>query len=496
MSFLKRKNIKEVELTEEQRLEAQIAKTHREAHGTPISRREMLAGGVIPFAATITMPSWLKVFANAGVAQAEDLVCASASGGNLPAFVQIKLNGGMAMGYNFIANAPGGVLPTSLAKYGGGTASNVQLVQNFKNNAQFYVGSGFQQGVATTATLTTLSKTVFAGVPCVIGDDSSTQKLGLLGAVNDAGLRGNLIQSIGTADTITGLPANPAITAGLEAPLNITRLEDVLGSLGVSGALSTLTSAQKAKLFNTIQTLTAGQVAAIQGLNGADALSRLMQCANISNSTLIGNSGQLNISPLTDANFATLWGITANTATNNQNFVFATQVQNAINGNCGPVGMSIGGYDYHGNPKADTDAKDMAAGVLVGKILESFALKQKPGFIVVCSDGAVSSMESNTPGQPWASDGGGTSCIYMMYYDPIPPLASSFQVGQMTAGGRADDSFVTGGDPEKAAAAVLYNYLRVAYGSVAGDAKFSQVASSISFSTTQKDAISIFSKAS
>jgi hypothetical protein len=219
-----------------------------------------------------------------------------------------------------------------------------------------------------------------------------------------------------------------------------------------------------------------------------------MQCANISNSTLIGNSGQLNISPLTDPAFATIWNITNQTATSDQNFVFATQVQNAINGNAGPVGMSMGGYDYHGNPRATTDQRDSNAGQLVGRILESFALKQKPGFIVVCSDGAVSSMDSATPGQAWASDGGGTSCIYMMYYDPIPPVARGFQVGQMTAGGRADDTFITGGDPEKAAAAVLYNYLRVAYGSAAGDAKFSQVASAISFSTAQKDAIGIFSK--
>ena len=494
MSFKKNKiEEEEVPQSEEAKASQEIAERYKKAHGIPLSRREMLASGMIPFAATIAMPSWLKVFANAGVAQAEDLVCSTSAGGNLPAFVQIKLNGGAAMGYNFIANAAGGVLPTSLAKYGGGTASNLPLINGFANGAQFYAGSGFYAGLVATAQPATLMKTAFAGVPCVIGDDSSTQKLGLLGAVNDSGLRGSLIQSIGTADTITGIPATPAVTPGMEAPLNITRLEDVLGSLGVSGALSQLSSAQKSKLFSTIQNLTAGQVAAIQGLNGAETLSRLMQCANISNSTLIGNSSQLNISPLTNAAFATLWGITNATATNNQNFVFATQVQNAINGNSGPVGMSMGGYDYHGSTRAATDAKDNQAGVLVGRILESLALMQKPGFVVVCSDGAVSSDVSETPGQAWASDGGGTSCIYMMYYNPVTaPVANGFQVGQMTMGGRADDSFITGGDPEKAAAAVLYNYLAVAYGSAGGDAMFSKVASGISFSTVQKDLIRKF----
>ena len=199
MSFKKNKiEEEEVPQSEEAKASQEIAERYKKAHGIPLSRREMLASGMIPFAATIAMPSWLKVFANAGVAQAEDLVCSTSAGGNLPAFVQIKLNGGAAMGYN------------SLAKYGGGTASNLPLINGFANGAQFYAGSGFYAGLVATAQPATLMKTAFAGVPCVIGDDSSTQKLGLLGAVNDSGLRGSLIQSIGTADTITGIPATPA----------------------------------------------------------------------------------------------------------------------------------------------------------------------------------------------------------------------------------------------------------------------------------------------
>jgi len=493
MGKFEKKN--EVEKTAEEVAADNVLTGYLKEHGKPVTRREMLASGLIPFAASFAMPSWLQMFANAGVAQAQDSLCAKA-GSVLPAFIQFKANGGFAAGMNFVANAAGGQMVKDFSKYGGGSDANLSLVTEFSNKAQFLATSGFLTGLRTSALPETLAKAAFIGVPCRIGDDSGTQKLGLISAVGKAGLVGGILPNLGTEATTTGLSAEPAINRGTEPPLRVGRQEDVAGSLGVQGILNNLNQQQKEKLFATIKKVTADQTASLQGLNGAQTLSRLIQCANISNADLVtkGTAG-LNISPLGNNQFQTLWGINANTSTSAQNFVFASLVWNALQGNAGAVGLSMGGYDYHDGSRTTGDARDTTLGLMVGRALQSLALLQKPGFIVVCTDGAVSSAVSATPGAPWTSDGGGTSCLYAIYYDPTRDVkANGFQVGQMTSRGVADESFITGGNPELAAGAVLLNYLSVAYGSEAVS-KFELVAGRRPFSPDQIEKIKILSAA-
>lgn len=467
----KSKKNEEKNLSVSEKASEDVAKSYLQSHGRPMDRRELLASGVIPFAASVAMPNWLKMFANVGVAQAEDLVCTTAAGGDLPTFVQIKLNGGAAMSYNFIPTGKGGQLLSSYSRIGGGTGANIPLLRAFSNNAMFYAQSGFYTGLSSVVLPQTMSKSAFVGLMVSSQDDSSMNAFGMTGMIQKLGAAGSILPSLGRAETITGIAAAPAIVAP-SAPLRVGRYEDVIGALGVEGALKDMTSDQKIKLFTTIQGLTAQQVAGLSGMSGGATLSRLMQCANITNTSLIGNSGSLNISPLSNAAYATLWGITANTATTNQDFVFATMVYNAINGNAGPVSFDMGGYDYHNNPRATTDTRDIAAGVVVGKTLQSFALMGKPGYIVVCSDGSVSSADSDQPGAMFTSDRGLNGCMYIIAYHPTRGVTvaldqnstnTSQQIGYLTAGQDSDTSSVpTGNNPEKAAAAAFLNYVSFA----------------------------------
>ena len=153
----KLKDKKEVQKTSEELLRDSVVDGYTRHHGTPLTRREMLASGVIPFAASFAMPSWLQMFAKAGVAQAEDLICAKA-GSTLPAFIQIKANGGYAAGMNFVANAAGGQMVDDFSKYGGGTAANLPVVTEFGNKAQFYAQSGFLAGLRAVVLPETLAK--------------------------------------------------------------------------------------------------------------------------------------------------------------------------------------------------------------------------------------------------------------------------------------------------------------------------------------------------
>lgn len=447
-----------------------VLQSYLENHGRPVSRRQMLASGAIPFAASFAMPNWLKFFATAGVAEAQDAACAGAGSSTLPAFVQIKLNGGAAMSYNLIPHGEGGQLLTSYDRIGGGTGAAVSqnLITNlFSNQPMFYAQSGMLAGMQTTAQPTTIARTALMSVLVSSQDDSSANKFGMTGLVEKLGVKGGILPNLGFAETVTGIAATPALV-NPSAPLRVRRLEDVLGALGVEGALAALNQTQKERLFNTIKNLSASQVGSLQGMSGGEKLSKLIECANITNHGLVQNSGNLNISPLGNAGFSTVWGINAGTATNSQNFVFATMVYNALNGNAGAVSFDMGGYDYHGNARNVTDQRDNQAGQVIGRVLQSFAVMQKPGFIVLCSDGSVSSVQSDTVGQNFTSDRGLSGAMYVLAYHPTRPVNVAFdtglgkaaqQVGWLTPGQAAESvKNPFGNNPEKAAVAAFLNY--------------------------------------
>ena len=106
--------------------------------------------------------------------------------------------------------------------------------------------------------------------------------------------------------------------------------------------------------------------------------------------------------------------------------------------------------------------KDNDAGVLIGKILETARVLNKPVFLMVTTDGAVSSTKSDSYTSSYNSDRGSGSSIHVYMYDPNSrPVTSDFQVGHFTKGQTADTSFVTGGNPSLATQAVFLNWLKL-----------------------------------
>ncbi len=426
------------------------------------SRRDFLGAGLIPFAAYAVLPTWLEMFAKAGVAQAQELICKAAGTGDMSAFIGLKLSGGAGLSANFVPFRKDLQPLSSYSKMGLGLSSRFSVAREFSNGAPFYDQSSLLAGIKQTTLPSTLANSSFVGVCVRSQDDSSNNRFDVTGLVTKAGLNGKILPNLGRNNTETG--ANQ-VFAYLRppAPLVIDRFEDVTGSLGVSGSLSALSSTQKTKLFETVKSLTADQARNLASQTGGEALSKLMKCANIDNTNLVANASALKISPLDAAVpvFATTWGINAQTNTSSQNFVFATMVYNALNGNAGTINLDIGGYDYHNGTRTTGDQKDLEAGMVIGRVLRSLEVMNKKGFVVVTSDGSVSSSESNDPGAPWMSDRGSAGVAYMIGYDPIkPPVVRSFQLGQFTDPGQAaDDGFITGGSPELAAGGIFANYL-------------------------------------
>lgn len=433
--------------------------TFEKLHAKPVTRREFLATGLIPFSASMFLPSFLNIFANSGVAEAQDLVCKSAGAAGLCPFISIKLSGGAAMSANFLPHDAGRQLLPSYSKMGMGLGSSVSVTTEFANKAPFYGQSQILAGIRANASALTLAKATFVGTCVRSQDDSSSNKFDITGLVAKSGLSGSILPNLGKANTSTGVNALPAYISP-PAPLIVGRYEDIPGSLSVGGSLAALNKSQQGALFKSIQDMTASQAQKLANQSGGKTLSRLIQCANIDNSKLISNASALNIDPLSNTAFANIWGITAQTNKGSQDFVFATMVFNALNGNAGSINLEMGGFDYHNGTRTSGDGKDLEAGVVIGNVLESLALLGKRGFIVVTSDGSVVSPDSDVAGGPWTSDRGTAGSTYMIGFDPAGAHATKdFQIGHFNNGQTADDTFLTGGSAELAAGSMFANYL-------------------------------------
>jgi hypothetical protein len=452
---MKKADVKKID----EQLQNPKPETFEKLHGKPVTRRDFLASGLLSFSGTMVLPTFLTMLARSGSAEAQETLCKVAGGSTMCPFISIKLSGGMAMSANFLPMDKGGQLLPSYSKMGMGLGSTLQVANEFANRASFYAGSGLLAGIRSQATALTLANANFVGVPTRSQDDSMANKSDITGLVSTAGVSGSLLPGLGRTGTETGVNQQFAYVRP-SAPLIVGRYEDVSGSLGVAGSLALLNNTQKSNLFKAVQNLSASQAAKVQGMTGGSMLARLLGCANNDNTKLIANVASLNIDPLTNAAFSAIWGINANSNKGTEDFVFATMVYNAINGNAGTINLEKGGFDYHNGTRTSGDAKDTEAGVLIGRVLQSLALLGKKAFIVVTSDGSVSSAESDTAGSPWMSDRGTAGSSYMISYDPAGPhQIKGSQVGYFTSGQAVDDTFITGGSAEVAAGAMFANYL-------------------------------------
>ncbi len=435
------------------------------AHGRPVNRRDLLATGLLSFSATLLAPAYLKFL----LPEAHAAGVCSTTFSNMIPMVTLNLSGGAAMAANFVPVDEGGQFLPSYDVMGLGDG-NVPIVREFGNVPFAGMQNGvyiskFLQGLREVAP-TALAKTSFVGVCVRTRDDSSENRLSIDGLVNLAGLRGGMLPNLGTAtNSLTGIRQMPALTAP-NAPLIVSGFSSVQGALGYAGALgAALNQNQKLAIAKSIQKLSESQIRKLASENINPNVKNLIDCSNQKNLDLaaLSNSG---IDPRTDpafgANLSALWAMNNGTGNNSRNLVFSTMVYNALKGNAGAASLELGGYDYHNNTRGTGDAADLIAGQTVGRLLETAAIMNKPLFIYVTSDGAVSSVKSNARDSVWNSDRGIAGASYILYFDPAGRKeTSNNQIGWFTTGQAASDKSVVGNNPEMAAISVFANYLKL-----------------------------------
>lgn len=434
-------------------------------HRKPVTRREFLAHGIIPFAASSLMPGVLSLFGTPFGAHAAGAEKCPDSTGILPSFITLNLSGGPGLSGNFIPRDAGGNLLSSYSKIGGGTSGNIQLAPEFAvgnqpgpfgaNTASGGGPAGFLVGLRAGAP-TALANTSVLGVCVQSADDSSNNASDASGMVFKAGLVGSILPNMGTESTATGINARAALVSPPN-PLPVNSVTDIANAIGYTAALRNLTGDQKAKVAKLVANLSTSQSRKLASIPSTVAVQDLVSCAGVKNVSLLSGNG----APALPAELQTVWGVAANTAANNDNNIFANMVFNSLVGNGGVVSLNLGGYDYHDGSRTTGDAKDNAAGLVVGRILESAKALNKRVFVYVTADGATTSNDSDTPGSAWVSDRGSGGLYMAFMFDPAArPQTTGLQIGNYTSGQVADESTPIGSDPAAASMAVFANYLK------------------------------------
>jgi hypothetical protein len=456
-------------------------------HKRPVTRRDFLSAGVIPFSAWMAAPSLITLLARTE-ASAQALNCPQPAQVSLVPFVHVNLSGGAALHANWVPRDRMGVPLASYDRMGMGTSPT--LTQDF-GGATFYnndpaaagLHSFFYEGLtrngaAVNMQPSTVANTLFVGLCNKSNDDTSSNTLSALGMVSRAGLVGSVLPNLGTVDSMTGVRQRFAKIQP-PSPVIVKRFGDISGALGLTGiftdATRGLSALQRQKLMGLVNSLNDTQLRRLASLTDGPKVENLMKCAGIKNSDLITNGTSQPTDIRTQAApLLALWGITAASNDQTREVFFGSMVLNCLNGNSGPIALELGGYDYHDNTRTTGDTRDLQAGVLVGRIIETAALLNRPIFVHVTTDGSVRSPVTATPGAEWSSDRGEAGVQYMIMYQPsgrpvLQPNTSGLtlaQIGHFNSAQAVDTSTAVGGSTENAAAAAFLNWLKMSTGNL------------------------------
>lgn len=481
-------------------------------HPVPSTRREFLAQGLMGFAGYIMAPSLIHLVSRPAMAQSlAECTELLTPVDTMPGFLHLNLGGGAgntgqwAVRKVLDANRPLATINNednlgyinSYRSLGLGASSAAFTVNTSQFANPFQVVNsdvtnpdlGAQlfkkmRDIATTA----CTNTAVTGVCVASQDDTASNNKfgpqGMIHAIQKAKeikfrIAQNLSNRSGTS--LTGVDQDVAGRNRPYAPIVANNVNDILRVLGLApstdvegGSNVVLSEAEKKKMLEVINKLSGSQsrnVASVGSSTRENFVKLYNEASGKSYCQLI--VPQTSVDPYANASVQSIWeteiqGNFARLSNNPDNVKgLASLVFAACNGWAGTVGIDLGGYDYHGNNRNNTDPRDADAGLILGGAIKTAEALGKPLFILVTSDGATGSQNSDQAFSNWASDRGNGGCMLAFMFDPRNGsgqskenyLASvSTQLGHFTDGQSASDNTPVG-DPERATMAVIHRYL-------------------------------------
>ena len=432
-------------------------------HKPPVTRRDFLKYGILPFAGYVIAPSFLTQILMQNTAEAATL-CGAASGSGFIPFLVVDLAGGAGLPGNFLVGKSGG--PKDLLKnyetLGWNPRASGSLDESFglpmaANNVS-RVLAGIRQG----ATAQTLSKLRMGSFCHFSQDDTSVNRTSALTLVSRAGLKGKFLENgIGSRNSLSGGNSDEPLREAMLKPVFIQNSLDVQNSISHGPAFDNMSDNDIQRLSRAVYEMSAEQMRKFEALPEAQKLAQITECGY--KPTLNYGKVIAGLNPQQDQNASQVYQLGQNTT--DQNAVFGSIAFNVLQGNTGPGSITLGEFDYHDKGLQFTDQKDQEAGLQIGRAIELASRLNKPLFFQIITDGGVSS----TPGtRNWVSDSNQRSMTVIGYFNPKgAPEQRRIQVGEYTDGGIVNQDITIGGRtlfagesaPVNVANMVLANYM-------------------------------------
>ncbi|HUN26007.1 MAG TPA: hypothetical protein VMU67_06820 [Steroidobacteraceae bacterium] len=462
-------------------------------HPKPVTRRQMLAAGLLGSQAYVLVPSALVGLlgkprdARAQLAQdIQSLVsaCGISNGAGKIPFICFDLAGGANLNgsealiggaggqLDFLSTAgydklglPGDMLPNS--------PNPASATNNFIDTSlglAWHSDGAILRGIHSKASAATQAGTNGAAIAAVSQTDTQDNPHNPMYGIWMAGANGQLLTLIGTEPSVSGgnsmAPAN-LINLSV-APSVITQASDCTGLVN-TGQLGTMFPGDpnaSVQVLESTARLTGGtSLSSFGGKLGAaqvfpgnaaqdTALKTAMLCGNVKSADLVntfGNPASLN--PDLDTNIVGA----ANsifTATDYQDpdiIATAAVMKMVISGFAGAGTITLGGYDYHDSTRATGETKNFHAGVCIGACLEYAMRSGKPVMIYVFSDGSLTStgmVDNSAAGRGkygWQGDSQTTASTLFLVYNPggraqLLSGGSGNQIGSYNSDGSVNTS--------------------------------------------------------
>ncbi len=456
-------------------------------HRRPISRRELISQGFRAGGATLLGTSLFALLGTKAQAISPNLLdnaytqytscdLGAVSGRKIP-FICFDLAGGANIaGSNVIVGGPGGQrdalstagygrlgLPPDILPFNN---NPVGLSGNFTDDTLgllFHSESAMLRGILER----TSSMRGFvngAVIPGRSDNDTGNNPHNPMYGIYRAGLRGQILQLIGSENTVSGGNSMaPALLIDPEIrPTKVDRPSDASGLVDVGDLKLLLDDTEDiVSVLESMKRITDFKLDLVNtGIsspsNEDKRLKDRLSCEYLrSADTLEKFSNPDALDPSADPEIVGDAGIFSQAEFDgDREFRKAASVMKlVIDGIAGAGTIEMGGYDYHTGDRRTGEERDLRAGQCIGACLDYARRTATPLMVYIFSDGSVSSdgvieTINGVDKGVWRSDNSSTASSFFLVYDPAgaPSLTdplSSQQIGWM----RADASVETSSTP-------------------------------------------------
>lgn len=456
-------------------------------HRRPISRRELISQGFRAGGATLLGTSLLGLLGSRAQAISPNLLdsaftqytscdLGAVSGRKIP-FICFDLAGGANIaGSNVLVGGPGGQrdalstagygrlgLPPDILPFGNNPVAQSGDFTDDTLGLLFHSESAMLRGILerTNGMRGFVNGAV---IPGRSDNDTGNNPHNPMYGIYRAGLRGQILQLIGSENTESGGNSMaPAMFIDPEIrPTKIDRPSDASGLVDVGDLKLLLDDTEDiVSVLESMKRITDFKLDLVNtGISNPTSedkrLKDRLSCEYLrSADTLEKFSNPEALNPSADPEIVGDAGIfTQAEFEGDREFSKAASVMKlVIDGIAGAGTIEMGGYDYHTGDRRTGEARDLRAGQCIGACLDYARRTATPLMIYVFSDGSVSSdgvieLVNGVEKGVWRSDNSSTGASFFLVYDPAgaPTLmdsTNSQQIGWM----RADASVETSSTP-------------------------------------------------